>query len=81
MALEWFSREPADSQRLTFMGDADDTIQFEVVNSTELRAIALKMTAVRRLFGDREHRLARQQCPSGTPWMRGDGRGVTGACW
>ena len=51
MAIEWFSRDPADSQRLTFMGDADDTpgsIQFEVFNSTELRAINLKMTAVRR---------------------------------
>ena len=67
MAIEWFSRDPADSQRLTFMGDADDTpgsIQFEVVNSTELRAINLKMTAVRRPGASTR---GGQQCPSGTP--------------
>ena len=33
MAIEWLSRYPADSQRLTFMGNADDTpgsIEFEI---------------------------------------------------
>lgn len=51
MAMEWFSRDPAGSQLLTFMGDADDidtpgSIEFDIFNSTELRCIDLTMTAV-----------------------------------
>jgi len=81
MAIEWFSRDPADSQRLTFMGDADDTpgsIQFEVVNSTELRAINLKMTAVRRPGASTRRRAAvpqRYTLNAGDEWV------VISACW
>ena len=81
MAIEWFSRDPADSQRLTFMGDADDTpgsIQFEVVNSTELRAINLKMTAVRRPGASTRRRAA---VPQRYTLNAGDEGVVISACW
>ena len=63
------------------MGDADDTpgsIQFEVFNSTELRAIALKMTAVRRPGASTRGRAAVPQ--RYTRDAGGEGA-VIGACW
>ena len=53
MAVQWYRRDDADGQRLTFMEDPDGgpgsrTTPYEVLNSTELRAIDLDMTAVPR---------------------------------